>query len=388
MLTGQHNQGQSGQYLPQQQYGQYPPPPQQQQPPYSGQQYGGPQPGLPQPANPQEVERYKRMLSTTIQQNGLERFFRPGDPRTEGMLNQWASVAPGQIKRVSEQWRISLERARDLIKLALYDIVLYIDDSGSMSFYEERKAQAIQIISQVVSAAILFDDDGISLRFMNWQPSQYDRSVALDKIKSEDQIQNIVRQVPFQGQTPLGSHLSQKVLEPLVLQPARSNALRKPILVIMITDGEPTEAPKNLVLDHIIDARENMSRMSYGNRSVVFEIAQVGDDEGAARFLASLDDANKGNKTTPTGGYMGHPAGGQSYDAPGNIIDVTSNFEREQAEFARVNPQSNMTRELWIMKMLLGAIDPNYDKMDDSRNQQGPGSYGQQQHPSYQQPQQ
>lgn len=193
-----------------------------------------------------------------------------------------------------------------------------------MSFYEERKAQAIQIISQVVSAAILFDDDGISLRFMNWQPSQYDRSVALDKIKSEDQIQNIIRQVPFQGQTPLGSHLSQKVLEPLVLQPARSNALRKPVLVIMITDGEPTETPKNLVLDHIIDARENMSRLSYGNRSVVFEIAQVGDDEGAARFLASLDDANKGNKTTPAGGYMGRPAGGQPYDAPGNIIDVTS----------------------------------------------------------------
>lgn len=279
------------------------------------------------------------MLSTTIQQNGLERFFQPGEPRTEGILNQWASVAPAQIKRVSEQWRISLERARDLIKLALYDIVLYIgilcallllvklisaDDSGSMSFYEERKAQAIQIISQVVSAAILFDDDGISLRFMNWQPSQYDRSITLDKIKSEDQIQSIIRQVPFQGQTPLGSHLSQKVLEPLVLQPARSNALRKPILVIMITDGEPTENPKNLVLDHIIDARENMSRMSYGNRSVVFEIAQVGDDEGAARFLASLDDANKGNKTTPAGGYMGHLAGSQPYDAPGNIIDVTS----------------------------------------------------------------
>lgn len=40
------------------------------------------------------------------------------------------------------------------------------------------------------------------------------------------------------GLTPLGTSLDQKILQPLLLGPARSNALRKPLLVIAITDGK------------------------------------------------------------------------------------------------------------------------------------------------------
>jgi hypothetical protein len=42
----------------------------------------------------------------------------------------------------------------------------------------------------------------------------------------------------FAGLTPLGTSLDQKILQPLLLGPARSNALQKPLLVIAITDGQ------------------------------------------------------------------------------------------------------------------------------------------------------
>jgi hypothetical protein len=45
-------------------------------------------------------------------------------------------------------------------------------------------------------------------------------------------------QIKFTGTTPLGTSLDRKVLQPLVVGPARSQQLRKPVLVIAITDGQ------------------------------------------------------------------------------------------------------------------------------------------------------
>lgn len=46
-----------------------------------------------------------------------------------------------------------------------------------------------------------------------------------------------------QGLTPLGTSLDQKILQPMLLGPARSNTLQKPLLVICITDGAPAGEP-------------------------------------------------------------------------------------------------------------------------------------------------
>jgi hypothetical protein len=48
------------------------------------------------------------------------------------------------------------------LRLALYDIVIYIDDSGSMAFEEqgERIKDLELILQRVAFAATLFDEDG------------------------------------------------------------------------------------------------------------------------------------------------------------------------------------------------------------------------------------
>ena len=60
-----------------------------------------------------------------------------------------------------------------------------------------------------------------------------------DRIKTEMQAQQIIAGADFNGMTPLGTNLRRKVIEPFLLQPARSGTLRKPVLIIAITDGEP-----------------------------------------------------------------------------------------------------------------------------------------------------
>ena len=61
------------------------------------------------------------------------------------------------------------ELAIDLASLALYDIVMFADDSGSMAFEEngERIDDLKLIASKVAEVATMFDDDGILMRFMN-----------------------------------------------------------------------------------------------------------------------------------------------------------------------------------------------------------------------------
>ncbi|KAL8839887.1 MAG: hypothetical protein Q9170_001567 [Blastenia crenularia] len=362
------------------------------QPP-SGQQYGPEYGASHQQTNSRETAPYKALLQSAIQENQLQSMFSPNDPR----LDAYAARAPAQVADFASRYNIPMEMARDVVKLALFDIILYIDDSGSMKFDEEgdRIVQLKKILSQVVSAAMLFDDDGISIRFMNWQPRrlqygeqpQYGEVTEnmLDRIQTEQMLRYISDQIPFKGLTPLGTNLRQRILEPLVLGPARSGTLRKPVLILTITDGAPAGELPETIFDTIGHASSEISGMArYGQHAISYQFAQVGDDSGAEKFLAKLDND----------------------PSFGRLVDVTSSVEREQAQMAKANPPVDLTRELWVVKMLLGSIDPSYDTTDEKgppgaqrpgnappnqpwQGQHGaPNGYGQQSYPPQNQHQQ
>lgn len=62
-----------------------------------------------------------------------------------------------------------MELAYSMASLALYDIIIYADDSGSMAFEEggERISDLKLMVGRVADVATMFDDDGILVRFMN-----------------------------------------------------------------------------------------------------------------------------------------------------------------------------------------------------------------------------
>merc|ERR1711939_864301 len=340
------------------------PPPQQ----YGGQpSYGGA--GGPQAAPVGNTGAYKQVLQATIQEKQLQNFYPPGHP----MLDQIAGRAAQQVSQLAATWRISPEIASDIVKLALYDVILYIDDSGSMQFEEngERIDDLKLILSRVAYATSLFDEDGIQVRFMNF-PDQG------NNIRSEQQVTEMISRTRFSGLTPMGRELDNKILRPLVLQNARNGTLRKPVLVITITDGQPTGESSGDVARIIKNASDELARNPrYGKGALAFQFAQVGNDLKAREFLSKLDEE----------------------PMIGDIIDCTSNYEVEADEMSRANPPVQLSPELWLIKLLLGSIDSSYDTKDEKSSaprppqggyggppptqggygQQGPGGYGQQQ---------
>lgn len=156
------------------------------------------------------------------------------------------------------------------------------------------------ILSCVVPAATLFDDDGISMRFMNWSVAEDESGKPLDPyqadLRNPDNIRDvatvhrIISKVPFRSTTPLGENLKKKVLESrLVLKRVYGNTLQKPILLICITDGAPMPEKPQVLFEAIRYASDAFARSRYGPGAISFQFAQVGKDEGARQFLAQLD---------------------------------------------------------------------------------------------------
>jgi hypothetical protein len=269
-------------------------------------------------------------LQKMVQTNRLEAFYPP-----QALQSVIAKLDRVDFKSLAAKWNMPVELATDLATLVLYDIVIFADDSGSMVFEEggERINDLKLILGRVAEVATLFDDDGIIIRFMNC-------NVEGNGIRDTVSAANLVQQVQFNGLTPLGTQLDAKVIRPFVAQGVQAQNLQKPILVIVITDGEPTGEPPNSVANAIKNAKNLVSNSRYGPGAVAFEFAQVGKDQKAQAFLGTLDRDPE----------------------IGKMVDATSYYELEAEEYARKGVV--LSPELWLVKLMVGAVDPTYDEQD------------------------
>lgn len=92
-----------------------------------------------------------------------------------------------------------------------------------------------------------------------------------DNITNEPQAMQLIQQVKFSGLTPLGTQLQQKVIEPLVLRPARANQLQKPVVVIAITDGTPAGENRDEVFNVIQRTDQELGRSRYGRDAISYQ---------------------------------------------------------------------------------------------------------------------
>jgi len=322
----QHGMGQPG-MQPQQGYGQ-------QQQGMPGAQPGQQSPllGGPGANNPASMQALQQKLQSIIQANRLDAFYPPGSPVLQNVLNRLGRV---DFKALGQKWNMPQELAYDLASLALYDVVIYADDSGSMVFEEngERIQDLKLILGKVAEVATLFDDDGILIRFMN-------NNTQGNGIRDSASAAALIQQINFSGMTPLGTNLMNKVIQPFLQGQLQQGTLQKPILVIVITDGEPVGEPANTVQQTIRQAKGMVSNSRYGPGAIAFEFAQVGKDQKAQAFLAQLDNDPE----------------------LGRMIDATSYYELEADEYARKGV--TLTPELWLVKLMVGAVDPTYDEQD------------------------
>lgn len=328
--TASSNHHRDGQQ-PQQGYGQ-------QQP---SQGYGQPQQGYGAPNAPRPGaapgsgaggSAIRENLYRIARENKLEIFYPP--QRLDQVVQRVERI---DLQGLANNWDIPMEIAVDLCTLALYDVVFYCDDSGSMRAEErgERIDDLKTILGKAAGVAALFDDDGIEVRFMN-------NNVEGNGIKHADQAVRLVDSVRFSGITPLGTQLDRKVLRPIVVDLARRNQLAKPILVIVVSDGAPVGEDRSTVRNVVLNAVNETTRAGYPG-AVRFQFAQVGTDLKAQEFLAELDNDHQ------IGGY----------------IDATSHYELEAMEFSKKNGGMDLSPSLWLVKMMVGAIDRSYDEQDE-----------------------
>lgn len=205
------------------------------------------------------------------------------DQVVEGLRN-----APEKIRELMNEWSVGLEVATDVLKLSLYDIVIYVDDSGSIRYTqgEDRLGELKRVLTLITLATTKFDQNGVSVRFMN----SHEQS---DNVRSLSDIEALLSRVQFAGLTPLGTNLKQKVLEPLVVSPVRANRLEKPVLVITITDGRPAGEDPNTVANAVNYVVDEVSRSQYGRGAIALQFCQVGSDVQARQFLSELDEDPK-----------------------------------------------------------------------------------------------
>ena len=210
-----------------------------------------------------------------------------------------------------------------------FDIVLVLDDSGSMNgMVEDDAGNAVESrwdelkrrVSVIIDLTPCLDRDGIDVHFLN--------GGSFTNVKDPGFVEScpVFRTGP-RGVTPLES----------VCERIFASATEKPTLMIIMTDGLPSDA-------HGRSNQYNMThfktviRSKPKNYHVVFGACTSEDD--VMTYLNSMDDIDG--------------------------VDIVDDYHSEKCEVQKIQGKSfTFTFGDYIMKTMLGAIDKQTDMLDE-----------------------
>ncbi|KAF8245514.1 hypothetical protein K440DRAFT_646215 [Wilcoxina mikolae CBS 423.85] len=234
----------------------------------------------------------------TNERPGLHRFYRGGP--TDEQISAAKKMANNIITNLECDSR---EVALYLSLLTLYDLVILVGyDSLSMVSQEKgKRKEALETILQNIAKVYqLARKEGIcTVRFINYLHRK--RNITSGKVK------NMLHKHPFGGLTRIGTALKRKVLDEWV-----KVDMKKPVLVITITDGDIDGEKKSVLINVIFDCIKNLQKggdedgahgqylnsairscardkLHADSTALGFQFARVGNDEGAKRLLDMLD---------------------------------------------------------------------------------------------------
>jgi hypothetical protein len=100
---------------------------------------------------------------------------------------------------------------------------------------EDNRMPTLQdMLERVAKFATILNPDGISIRLLNYVG---DENGQFDHLRTVEDVKKLAR-VPCEGDTRLGQVLNKKIVKPMILEKAVNGTLRKPVIVVIITDGE------------------------------------------------------------------------------------------------------------------------------------------------------
>ncbi|KAJ3275120.1 hypothetical protein HDV01_001259 [Terramyces sp. JEL0728] len=258
-------------------------------------------------------------VESIISRNQLQAFYPPGS--YDNLIKRIKSI---NVQELSKAFGVPEEICKDLFALALYDIVIYADDSGSMKFEDDgQRIETLKtILSRVAQIGTLFDDDGISVRFFNGDQSA-------DNITNARAVDDLIQRTDFVGITPIGTNLEAKILTPMVYETVARQAFKKPLLVFIITDGEPSGEDEDTLIKVVDNCQQFLQKFGLGH-GVGIQVSQVGNDHEAQKYLTMLEGNAK------------------------DIVATTPNYELLQERY-RVQ-HIHLTFDHWLLQLMLGPI--------------------------------
>ena len=230
--------------------------------------------------NPISIADMKNNVDVFVKDTGLKNFFQPGD--------FFVSTVAEKAYKLSQDLNDALNAPkyiRRLTSLTLYQVVIYCDDSSSMSLdgpptRYELQCELVQRIARIATK-LAPDGCGVQLCFINGSPATKYTS---------NEIMAAMKGNTLGWGTPLGSSLHSKILQPLVYTQLEQpqGKLERPLLICTITDGCPNSRDNPTFKQAILDCKQRLSAANYDPLSVKYLISQIGEDKSAAHFLREL----------------------------------------------------------------------------------------------------
>ncbi|KAL3444258.1 hypothetical protein BJX65DRAFT_311036 [Aspergillus insuetus] len=231
--------------------------------------------------DPQTVEEFQHNIGNIIQSNGLEDFFPPNDPYVQQVAQIAATLRKDQTTHLSSPPMIM-----KLAKAALYQTVLYIDDSGSMA-EDGRMDRAKLMVTRLTRLATALVPDttissGVHLRFIN-----KDDSTANDLREAE--VSQRMQFTP-EGWTELGTNLEKKILQPMVYDKLNSSGvLGRPLMILIVTDGMPTKEEEGTFRTTVMNCKKALANKGYLPAAVQYDLSQIGNTPEAVAWIKKYD---------------------------------------------------------------------------------------------------
>ena len=286
----------------------------------------------PSPQYGQSLPQYSQSTTTTYTQ------VQPLSGLQYGQYEQYPiqtqeQIQEAQLNQFFIKYDISRRFQEDIEEVTKYDIIIIADDSTSMSqpssylsfesnktVHKTRWDELKETVDVVTELAMILDDDGIDVRFLN--DSSYYRN-----IKSHDQVVSLFNRKP-QGRTPL-TRVLREVMN------MRSN---KPKLILVITDGEPND--DNGYADTNNFCRLLKNRDAKNNRVSI--LACTTSD-------TQMDWLNK-------------------VDKDAEHVDVIDDYLSERDQILAVQGRNfTYSHGDHVIKMLLGPLLQKYDDLDEKK---------------------
>lgn len=248
-------------------------------------------------------------------------------PSAPPIPRERTTSSQSRLNFLINKYEISPLFSEKISVLKNFEIVFLLDDSGSMNTKVDntsktRWIELREVVKTAMEVATIYDKNGIDIYFLNRDPHR--------NIKNFDTINHIFSQEPM-GLTPLTENL-EKIFE------SYKNC-DKPVLVVIATDGVPTNFRGQSDIESFrrcLDKRDS--------NKFFISILACSDVEKDIEYLNKIDKKVKN-------------------------VDVIDDYISEKKEVLAVQGRHfKYTIGDHVLRLLLGSIFPEFDKLDERQN--------------------